>query len=299
MHDLEFSVVLKEDETLENFSKAGWHTNLFAGYFLAYEGKNINVSISEELLPSASRRAGRAKRYGHFEVRLNGHLCTVAIGDNSYLNPAFYERSKSRVSFVAQIRWSDLKSLKSIYQNYGHRIYPIPLPLHFNAKEISKGDKTYQKGEKKYITSMSFSTNGRPGREAWVRFARKHKDKLFTGKLPAHEYLDFQVNDQLWGVNLKGHGIGYKCFRETEFMCLGVPMALNYRPVYPFEFKSGIHYYQLRKRWHVLDLEDVDPTPYAKISKELGEKYMRQEGYLDLMMKCIKQKEYSPLLGDE
>jgi hypothetical protein len=299
IHDLELSLLLKDDETIDNFKKIHWHSNLFANYFLVYEGNEINVSVSDSLKHTVSRSGGRASRYGHFEVKLNGNLCTVAIGDNSYINPVFYERSKAKISFVAQIRKSDLGKMKKIYNDFGHRIYPIPLPLHFNAKEISKGDKTYQNKEKKYLSNMSFSLRGREHRMPWVMFAKKHHKKFFTGSLPENEYLDFCINDQVWGVSLKGHGLGRKCFRETEFMCLGVPMALNYIPVYPFDFEPGIHFHLLRKRWNLLDLEKIDHKPYAKISKELGEKYMRQKGYLDLMMRCIKQKEYNPLLGDK
>jgi len=300
MHNLELSISPNGiSDSGEIRETAGWHSNLFAKYFTAYHGDKIEISFPKDLKHRVCRKDyGRSGRYGHFEVRLNGNLCTVCIGDNGYIESSNYEKSKSKVSFISQLNRIDLRKIKPIYERTGHRIYPIPLPLYWHTDLISSGEYMYESGEKEYISNMSFSLRGRSFRIPWINLAMKNQKDFLTKNLQSKDFLDFSVNKQKWGVNLKGHGKGGKCYRESEYMCMGVPLALNYKPIYPFPFEPGVHYFRLRRRKDILKLKDIDPEPFAKASKELGERYIKQEGYLDLMMRCIKQKEYSPILGD-
>jgi hypothetical protein len=291
----------------DGFSESGeiqkteaWHSNLFSKYFSCYRQDKINISYPDDLKFQVSKGDwGRSGRYGHFEVRLNGVLCTVCIGDNPYISPTHYHKSKAKISFVSQLNNEDIKAIKGLYERDGHRVYPIPLPLYWHAEEITSGRFEYECGKKEFTSNMSFGFRGRATRLPWFRVAKRHPKEFSIKKLPSEDFLSFSVNKQLWGVNLKGHGRGRKCYRESEYMCMGVPLALNYKPIYPFPFEPDVHYIYLRRKEDILKLKDIDPEPFAKISKEIGNKYIKHEGFLDLMLRCIEQKEYNPFLGEE
>jgi hypothetical protein len=275
----------------------GYHTNIFAKYFLSYKGDEIDCSVSKSLHFSSSKIGGRTSRYGHFEIKLNGHLCSVCIGDKPFFSRSTYGKSDAKIIFMAQVGKKNTGALKRRYEELGHRIYPIPLPLFHHCEEITNGTK-YEDGEKEYLAQMSFNTKSRMHRKPWLGFARNHED-LFCNQKMKNEYLDFITKNTVWGVSLKGHGHNGKCYKESELMYMGFPMALNFKPYYPFPFRANEDYVLLKRPQDLLKLKDIDPKPFAERSRELGEKYIKQPRYLDLMMKCIEQEKYDPIVIKE
>lgn len=279
----------------ERWPHLGYHSALFARYFLSYRGENIIVSNPKDIRYKL-HSSGRASRYSHFEVRLNDNLCTVNVGDLPYNEPKDLNLSKSNVHFICQIGKKYKNRMMENYLETGKRIYPLPLPLFHNSREIYFSKKYDLNKEKEYVSNMFFSTKSRTNRLPWIKFAKKNKKIFYVDKLSGKDYLDFCINRQSWGINLMGHGKDGKCYRESEFMYLGIPLALNYDPYYPFPFNEGEHYVRLRKPSDIMGLMDIDLAKFASKSKELGETFIQQEGYLDLMLKCINQKEYNPSL---
>lgn len=112
------------------------------------------------------------------------------------------------------------------------------------------------------------------GRSAWVSFL--NTSNLNIPKIHKELIIDKEYEQLLlktkWGLILKGKGVG-KNRREVEYMSIGMPLALNYKPHYPFEYNANEHYVFLEKPQDILKLQDIDPEPYAQKSLEIYEKY--------------------------
>ena len=76
-----------------------------------------------------------------------------------------------------------------------------------------------------------------------------------------------------WGLILKGKGEAGKNRREMEYASYGMPLALNYKPIYPFEFEPNKHYFYLEKIEDLNKLKEINPMPFAKQSTDMYKKY--------------------------
>ena len=106
-------------------------------------------------------------------------------------------------------------------------------------------------------------------------------------KLSTQEYLDI-LPQTTWSLSLQGisgaHTDG-KNRREPECFSCGMPMALNYKPYYPFPFEANKHYVYLEKPEDIVKLNDIDPQPYADASTELYNQYFSVKGASNLFRK--------------
>lgn len=114
------------------------------------------------------------------------------------------------------------------------------------------------------------------GRErgAWVDYLNKCNlkiPKIDSPGLPEKEFENLLLKTK-WGLILKGKGVG-KNRREIEYISIGMPLALNYQPQYPFPYNANEHYVYLEKPSDIEKLVDIDPKPYAEKSMEIYNKY--------------------------
>ena len=120
---------------------------------------------------------------------------------------------------------------------------------------------------------------GKPWRHRvpWIRFAENiiagpNNINIGHGAGDAsqpHENLGFyeMLKECKWGLILNGRGCGAKNRREVEFSSLGMPLALNYVPKYPFDFVPNKDFVLLKSPEDLLSLKDIDPEPFAERSK--------------------------------
>jgi hypothetical protein len=95
--------------------------------------------------------------------------------------------------------------------------------------------------------------------------------KIDNGGLSNDSYEQLLLRTK-WGLILKGKGVG-KNRREVEYMSIGMPLALNYKPQYPFPYNPNEHYVYLENPKDINNLVDIDPKPYAEKSIEIYNKY--------------------------
>lgn len=121
-------------------------------------------------------------------------------------------------------------------------------------------------------------------RLSWIEFAEANKEtigcKLDLKKGRAEkstdkensEYYDL-LKKSKWGVIFKGYGEGGKNRREVEFSSLGMPLALNYQPEYPFDFIPDRDYVYLREYNDLFKLKEIDPAPFSVRSSIIYNQY--------------------------
>lgn len=153
---------------------------------------------------------------------------------------------------------------------------------------------------------FNFIFTGKPwnNRLPWINFAKDHQKKLNCGIDFSNGAGDANINsgnisfydilkETKWGVILKGKGCGAKNRREVEFSSLGMPLALNYIPNYPFEFIPNKDFILLESPTDLLKLQDIDPAPFAERSSVIYHQYFSPSNGIfnsfDLVYKMAKE----------
>lgn len=110
-------------------------------------------------------------------------------------------------------------------------------------------------------------------RHKWVKYLKESNNLKIPqiGNQSIRDYEQLLLKTK-WGLILKGKGVG-KNRREVEYMSIGMPLALNYKPEYPFPYNPNEHYVYLEKPSDISNLVDIDPQPYAEKSIEIYNKY--------------------------
>ena len=115
-----------------------------------------------------------------------------------------------------------------------------------------------------------FSGHQKRSKRRWLKFMRAQNWPVY-GKQSVADYMELICNMR-WGVILQGRA-GEHCDgknrREHAYTSLGMPLALNYQPHYPFPMNAGEHYVYLKDPEDLLSLQDIDPAPYAEASRQL------------------------------
>ena len=156
----------------------------------------------------------------------------------------------------------------------------------------------WRQQDHKYLANFSFGTSGRHHRNIWIEKAKKNK-KFTLDYTTGQEYVDC-LKKCKWGLSLKGYGRKHdgKCYRETEFLSFGMPLAIAYKPYYAFPFIENVHYLYL-ENVNMLDaLKTIDPRPFAIQSKIIWEKYYSPIGLTNLLFSIIHSEKYrNSILG--
>jgi hypothetical protein len=166
-----------------------------------------------------------------------------------------------------------------IYNQCGIKILPFTM---FSNHTFELENFQWNKdNDHKYLCCLT----GKPwrNRSGWFNFVIQNNHSLpsFVCSHRAGENNNIEENIRFyellkntkWGLILKGKGCGGKNRREVEFSSLGMPLVLNYQPIYPFEFIPNKDYVLIEKYEDLFKLKDMDPEPFAEKSKEIYNNY--------------------------
>lgn len=259
-------------------SKDKWGRNL-----LYHLSNHPNISIDSVEFPP-------------FNVKYNTHFIPCVfnginfiIDDNDFAAPSSLllkinhipEQYLTRPLFILKIQYSTKH--KVIYEQIHnkHGIHIIPFTMFSNCSfELENFD--WENRDHEFM--CVFTGQSWKNRSNWIEFAENNKQEinckisLKQGRAERSslqdnlEYYDL-LKQSRWGVILKGYGDGGKNRREVEFSSLGMPLALNYIPEYPFDFIPNTDYIYLEKPEDILNLKNIDPIPFSKRSSKIYHSY--------------------------
>jgi len=214
---------------------------------------------------------------------------TMSLIDNPDALHQFY---KDNTTVILKIQYSPNQA--GLYQKVYDQHGILVLPFTMFANRTFKLSAFEWKSSDEHIYTSIFTGKPWNCRRSWLNFAEEHKEEIncylnfdYTagdasrnppnGDNPRFTNFYELLQKTKWGVILKGKGDGGKNRREVEFASLGMPLALNYTPHYPFEFVPDKDYLLLREPSDLLKLKDIDPEPFAARSKEIYHQYFSPE----------------------
>jgi hypothetical protein len=172
--------------------------------------------------------------------------------------------------------------------------FPIPISpwIIFPNREFPLGYFQWEEGGHSYLASFTGQHQNRFSRPAWIRFIEAEMAFINTERnVSFARWLD--LNQQCtWGLilhGLKGGGDA-KNRREIEYASCGMPLALNYRPNYPFAMEPGRHYLYLETPRDIRKLAETDPRPFAAESRKLYADYFSPLGAAQLLLRLVQQR---------
>ena len=200
---------------------------------------------------------------------------------------------------------SEVNNYNKIYKQTNIKILPfIMFANHTFELENFKYDINYNHKYNYIIT-------GKPWRHrlSWIRQAQHMEygpsNIDTTHTLGEHSNLIDNLNfyeilkESRWGLILKGKGCGGKNRREVEFSSLGMPLALNYIPSYPFDFVPNKDFILLERPEDLIKLNSIDPTLFAERSKQIYIQYFSPEfGIYNSFKKAYEEFKYYCILED-
>jgi hypothetical protein len=192
--------------------------------------------------------------------------------------PEYYSDNKATILKI-QYCWSEIEIYNAIYERFGIKVLPfIEFPNSRYPLETYLWSNDYN-------FQYQYMITGKPWRERrkFIQYAAKWHSEISLINLDhrggeaqpvptMEQWIETQKKCR-WGLILRGKGCGAKNRREIEFSSCGMPLALNYRPWYPFPFEPNYHYLYLEKPHHLNRLYEVDPQPYAERSLEIYKQY--------------------------
>jgi len=223
---------------------------------------------------------------------LNGKKCLIDEWDYSYptvyVNKEYIKKNPflSDLKYIFKIQYCkhDKKIYDDIKQDLNVKVLPFFIfPRHDIPLEIFK----WKNENHKY--SAMFSGRVWRGRNRWKAVMDSDKTFFSTVNNPdckiESQRFNYVSNDDYivllkqmkWGLSLVGKGCGGKNRREVEYMSYGMPMVLNYIPIYPFSFIPNKDFLYLEKPEDLQKLKHVDPLPYSIRSAKLYKKYFKPE----------------------
>jgi len=203
--------------------------------------------------------------------------------------------SKTKIIFKIQYRSSikiqefeNFTAVTGIPITSWTMFHSLTFPLEYFKWDKNQNHKylTYVSGKRRqewldyYIDSKEVATFDNCG----LAKVPKNRAKLVT-----QDFLDI-VKDCKWGLSLKGKRISNldcKNRREVEYSSVGMPLALNYIPEYPFPFEKDKHYVYVEKPEDLMKLQDIDPVPYAEAAWETYQKYFSAVGSSKLFVEIM------------
>ena len=265
----------------------------------------FNVKFVE--FPKYSNRSLVPRVWHIIPFRLNGILCFIDEWDYGYpttlLNQEFfnYYAELKDVKHIFKIQYTDYhkKEYERIYKEFGIKVHNFFI---FPNSIIPLEKFQWQNIKHKYVAFYS----GRiwRNRRFWRRHMLRNKKDFLCVDDPTSskfsikskrssaidENLYFDLLKQTkWGLILKGKGEAGKNRREMEYTSYGMPLALNYKPIYPFEFEPNKHYFYLEKIEDLNKLKEINPMPFAKQSIDMYKKYFCFESIPNNFLKFLSR----------
>lgn len=235
---------------------------------------------------------GKSKQI--FFISINEINCLINHGDNTWINNNIFnecDKINKHIDFYFVLQYSHNR--KEEYNELGKKYSMFVLPLIYPpSPNFKENTFLWKNKEFKYLANMAFGTRIRKHRRPWIK-RTLNDNRFFRQKTFGDDYINI-LKDTKWGLSLKGAGYSFdgKCYREAEYMSFGMPLALNYKPCYPFPFYPGEHYLYLNNPIQLAVLDSIDPTNYAKKSRETWENYFSPKGMTNLLLEIIFNKKY-------
>jgi len=249
-------------------------------------GKKFN-NISHESLGDTGK---------FYKFKVNDIVCLVDADDNSHISERYIKDNKNIFSdvnfiFIFQYCYKKHQQFFEIKNKLGIDIYPL---IYGTTKNFPTKKFQWENKNHKYTANFAFtmSRRNRQHRMGWVNYVKDDRT-FFTDFVKGHIYANI-LQDTKWGVSLIGSGLDFdgKCYREAEFMSLGMPLAFNYMPCYPFPFYPNVHYLYLKDINDIDLLKKIDPIEYAKKSSFMWDKYFSPCGLSNLLINILFNEKY-------
>jgi hypothetical protein len=185
--------------------------------------------------------------------------------------PDYYLQDNKPIILKVQYDSNHKDIYNQIYDKYNIKVLPfIIFPSKVFNLEFDKWNKDINHNYLCFHTGRIWKE-----RHVWVKYLQEFHGsdipKIENQGLSIPDYEQLLLKTK-WGLILKGKGVG-KNRREVEYMSIGMPLALNYKPEYPFPYNPNEHYVYLEKPSDISNLVDIDPQPYAEKSIEIYNKY--------------------------
>lgn len=270
---------------------ASWNRTLMA--FLAGSGEFS--SVKQEALPRLDRQ--KAGRWGgcFSPIKIDGVLCAIDTWDTSDPTSSAFRGGDPLmqiVKHVFKIQWQPEPVWNEMFRA-GILVRPWTI---FPSREFPLGCFHYEaKQEHQWIGA--FTGARRHGRGSFYDAADESESRFY--KLAPGEKTDLDsylrvLKSCKWGISLGGkRGTDRKNRREIEFASCGMPLALNYKPHYPFPFEAGVHYFHLDSAEDIERLTLIDPEPYAIKAWHVYQHYWKPKSAAQLLLKMVDD----PTLG--
>lgn len=248
---------------------------------------------------------GHGRGSGFCVIKVNG----ISIAIDTFDTPPPISRLVRRGYFHEGGLLSDIKLILKIQYNRSqtwqmiqkHCPVPITSWTMFPNHKFPEGYFQWENKKHKYFTSAHGTLPKREGRTRWVNWIARNTNSQ-RGWLSPADHMAY-LKECRWGVIIKGHAWGRfgwhdgmrlgqgdgKNRREVEYSSCGMPLAMNYRPCYPFPFLPGRDYVLLRKPSDIAALEDKDIEYYARRSKQIYEQYFSPRGMTRVLFHLIKK----------
>ena len=264
---------------------ASWNVTLLRQ--LVTSGLFIVKTIRLDHPPNVCRRSAN---YSVFYV--NGAKVGLDTWDTAEPSSILWQREMLRdLDLLVKIQWRD-DTIWTYMEKGGLRVRPWTV---FPSREFTLGFFQYDSTQRHRVMGLISGAN-RFGRCAYADWTARNPDftSILGQKIPMDRYLRL-VRGCRWGVSLKGRrGTDGKNRREAEFASCGMPLALNYAPSYPFDFRPGRDFWLLSGPEDLITLRNLDPAPFAARSKYHWNEHFSAVGSAKTLLKLVENRP-SPL----
>lgn len=270
----------------ENF--VGWNWTLTK---MLASSKIFDVSTME--FPYDRVRGSRNSNWSTMEV--NGYRIGLDTWDtlsptSHFLDAGFFAKDGvyKDIDLLIKIQYHPCKFWDGFTENTG---IPATGWTVMPTKDYPLEYFQWENKNHKWIGTVT-GKNNRFGRQPYSDWCEKQDDFYSSGAYLVNDtiedYLE-RLKECKWGIILKGKKGAEKNRRECEFSSCGIPLALNYDPCYPFDMKSGIHYFKINKPEDLAELRNIDPEPFARASRELYFNHFSAYGMAKTLIKLVEK----------
>ena len=218
-------------------------------------------------------------------IKLNGLFIGIDTwdgdGPTTWGSPQYKE-----FSLIMKIQYEGSPLYETVAKKYNVNLKITSWTM-FGYDEFPAGWFHWKNENHKHL--MSFSGHPKGTKTPWINYM-KSKGMPTNGRISKEAHLGL-LKATKWGVILHGYPRPFsdlKNRRESLFSSCGIPLALNYKPNYPWGMMPGIDYVYLEKPEDLQKLEGIDPKPFAERSTELWEKRFSPKGMAETLIEIIK-----------
>lgn len=222
-------------------------------------------------------------------LRVNGHLVLLDTWDRSvtlgqFLRAGVFREALANVKLVLRInKRADDLFVKQFFSETG---IPVSAWTMFPDSQFPLEQFSWRPAGHEWQANLT-GCNRRCGRGRWVKSAQKLGGFYIASERESHAQYALSLQNCRWGVCL--NGMGDKTRREPEFASCGMPLALNYRPHYPFRFEPGLDFLFLETPADLVRLNDTDPAPFAARSRALWAERFSPRGMASTLLELVAE----------